>query len=891
MKKIFQIYRTDWQRIFSVPTGILLTVAIMILPSVYAWVNIKAMWDPYKDTSQLKVAVTNLDKGGEVRGRKLAIGEELVDHLKENKKLGWTFVSREEAERGVKHGEYYASLLIPPDFSSKIASVLSKKPNRAEIIYIVNEKLNAVAPKITEKGAAGVVGQISENFTRAVNEAVLTEFNKVGIELERELPTIRNIESKIFALEKRLPELREMGNQVLVLDEKMPEIREKSEKIVALERQLPKVSQLGNSIIKVEERLPKLREAGNEVLLIQKKLPVIQLAAKKVVEMDANFYKVEQALNKGIEDAQKANEIIKAAQQELPKTAKMAEGGSAFASQLNEFLQRNDGAFNAVAPVIKQNVSLLQQTADSTAQLIEAIQMKDYDPQKIIQTAEILKTRLQTGSAVMERTTSLLTRLNRYTEGSRLSKVIGRLNEINQNFQQQTDVLDKVETAIKNGQEPTKEQVEWLRTLAVSASGALGNILEAYDTEIVPGVNQSLAKLKQTATASSEALEFAKAKLPDIQLILRDAQSGVQFGLEELERMKSELPRIQKEVHQAASAIGGKMDKFTAAVNEAALFVKNDLASVEEKVHKAADFVRNDLPTAEQEIRKVSRIIQTKLPQMEKAVDQAADLIRTDLPEIENSIHDAANKIRKFESERDLGDIIQLLKNDVKKESDFLTKPIQLKEERMFPIPNYGSAMSPFYTTLSLWVGAMLLISLFRTGIEDVENTYRSYHVYFGRLLTFLTIGIFQGFIVSLGDIFLLHAYVVEKFWFVLFAILTSIVFVTITYTLVSVFGNIGKGLAIIILVLQFSSSGGTFPVSLTPMFFQKVNPFVPFTYAVSLLREAVGGIVPDIVQRDLLALLFFFVIMILFALAFKKPLSGITSKLAKNAEKTKILS
>ena len=84
------------------------------------------------------------------------------------------------------------------------------------------------------------------------------------------------------------------------------------------------------------------------------------------------------------------------------------------------------------------------------------------------------------------------------------------------------------------------------------------------------------------------------------------------------------------------------------------------------------------------------------------------------------------------------------------------------------------------------------------------------------------------------------------------------------------------KGIDIIFLVLQFSSSGGTFPVSLTPVFFQKINPFVPFTYAVSLLREAVGGIVLDIVQKDLLALLFFFVI---------------TSKLAKNAEKTKILS
>ncbi len=891
MKKVFQIYKDDWKRIFSVPTGILLTIAIMFLPSVYAWVNIKAMWDPYQDTSGLKIAVTNLDKGGEVRGKQLNVGKEVEENLKKNKKLGWTFVSQEEAERGVKQGDYYASLLIPEDFSSKMASVLSKNPERAEILYTVNEKLNAVAPKITGKGAASIVEEVSENFTKEVDQAVLTEFNKAGIELERELPTIRNIESKVFALEKQLPQLKAMGNKIIALDEKMPELKEKSQKIVELEKELPKINEVGNSVLKVEENLPKLREVGNEILVIQKKLPTIERAADKVVEIDKNFYRIEQAVDKGIEDAQKANKIVAAAQQELPKVAKIAEGGSAFANELNDFLQKNDGAFETVAPVIKQNLTLMQQIADSAVQLTEAIQAEDFDPQKVVNSAEFTKERLQTGVTIIDRTVSLLTKLNEYAEGSPLTGTIERLNNVKQNFQQQIEVLNKIEKAIKNGEQPAKELVDQLNQLATSASGTLGDILAIYDTDIVPRVNQALSKLKTAAKTSSQALQTAKEKLPDIQQVLKEAQSSVQFGLEELQKIKKRLPGIQKEIHEAATAISGKMDDFTTSVNEAAVFVKNDLPSVEKKVHKAADFVRNDLPAAEKEVRKVSRLVQTKLPEMQKSVHQAAELIRTDLPEMESSIKDAADKIRKFEGERNLGDIIELLKNDVKRESDFLSKPIKLKEEKLFPVPNYGSAMSPFYTTLSLWVGAMLLISLFRTDVVDPENQYTIYQVYFGRLLTFLTIGMFQGLIVSLGDVFLLHAYIVEKFWFVVFAVITSIIFVTITYTLVSVFGNIGKGLAIIFLVLQFSSSGGTFPVSLTPEFFQKINPFVPFTYAVSLLREAVGGMLPEVIRKDLLALLFFFILTILFALALKKPLSGITKKLAENAEKTNILS
>ncbi|MFL0364443.1 YhgE/Pip family protein [Pseudobacillus sp. 179-B 2D1 NHS] len=891
MKKVFQIYQMDWKRIFSVPTGILLAIAIMILPSVYAWVNIKAMWDPYKDTSGIKIAVTSLDKGGEVRGRELNIGEELIDNLKKNKKLGWTFVNQEEAERGVKHGEYYASLLIPADFSEKMISVLSENPKRAEIVYKVNEKLNAVAPKITEKGATGVVGQVSEHFTNAVDQAVLTEFNKAGVELERELPTIRNIESKVFALEKQLPAIREMGDRVRELDKKMPEIREKSQKVVELEKQLPKIEQLGSSILRIEERLPKLREVGNEILLIQKKLPVIQKAAEKTAEIDRNFYKIEEAVAKGITDAQKANQIIMAARQELPEIAKVAERGSGFANQLNEFLQKNAEAFQAIVPVIRQNVSLLQQTADSAVQLTESIQTESGDPQRALSSVELLKTRVQTGEAVVGRTINLLAKMNQYTEGNQLGGLISRLTDVRQNFQQQEDVLTQIEAAMRNGREPATELAGQLNRLASSASSTLGSVLNAYDSETVPTITQSLTALIEKARISNEVVQTAKAKLPDIQQILNDAQAGVQFGFEELTRVQAELPRIRTDIHQTASAIAGKMKQFTATVNEAARFVKNDLPSVEQRIHKAADFVRNDLPAAEREVRKVSHFIQTRLPEMEKAVHQAANLIEADLPEVERSVRDAANRIRKFQKEQDLREIIRLLKNDVKKESEFLTKPIELKEEKVFPIPNYGSAMSPFYTTLSLWVGAMLLISLFRTDVEDSENMYQSHHIYFGRLLTFLTIGVFQGFIVSMGDIFLLHAYVVEKFWFVLFSILTSIVFVTITYTLVSVFGNIGKGLAIIFLVLQFSSSGGTFPISQTPEVFQKINPFVPFTYAVSLLREAVGGIVPDIVRTDLLALLFFLVLTIVFALLLKKPLSSITSKLAANAKKTKILS
>ncbi|MFC3885153.1 hypothetical protein ACFOU2_17430 [Bacillus songklensis] len=131
------------------------------------------------------------------------------------------------------------------------------------------------------------------------------------------------------------------------------------------------------------------------------------------------------------------------------------------------------------------------------------------------------------------------------------------------------------------------------------------------------------------------------------------------------------------------------------------------------------------------------------------------------------------------------------MKNDTERQSDFFKEPVVLKETSLYHIPNYGSAISPFFTTLSLWVGALLLSSLLSADVVDKEKMYRNYQIYFGRFLIFATIGLGQALILTLGDLFLLKTYVVDKEWFVLFALLNSLVFMLIVYTFVSVFGNI----------------------------------------------------------------------------------------------------
>ncbi|MED4403091.1 YhgE/Pip domain-containing protein [Metabacillus fastidiosus] len=842
MKKILHIYQTDWRNIFKVPMALFLIIGLMFLPSLYAWVNIIGGWDPYGNTSRIPIAVTNEDAGALIELRdikkEINIGTEIVDSLEKSNKLGWEFVSKEEAEHGVAHGDYYASILIPNNFSNKVTTILSDSPEKPEIIYSVNEKINAIAPKITASGATGIVAQVSENIVKTTSEAIFTVFNKVGIELEKELPTIRKIEHRILELEKHLPELENVADKALQFEEKLPEIHKKAEKIVEVEKRLPEVEAAGDKMIILEQNLPKLKAAGDNIIAIQERLPEIQKAANRIIEIDKNFYTVEETIEKALENAEKAGKIISDAQQALPEIEKLTNEGVSDTSAIGEFLKQNEKAFQKTAPVIKQNFLLLEQMAYAEGSS-------------------------RTATDIINNIISLFTALNSYSQNGVMTNDIQALNKVKAVFSGQGD---KTEAAEK-----------------------LNQLLSHYDSETVLNINKALNQMQIEAENTSDILNKARETLPNIKTVLSDTGQAAEYSEEQLTKLRKDFPHLSEKVHSTVQKMEGQMDQLVNGVNKAADFMQHDFPKLEPKIHKAADFVRHDLQGVEEDIHKLSTFIQTKLPEVENAVHKIANLIREDLPEFEDSLANAADKIRQFKAKEDIGQLIELLKNDIQAESDFLSHPVLLKEKNLYPIPNYGSAMSPFYSTLSLWVGALILASLLRFDVEDTDR-YKSVHIYFGRLLTFITIGIFQAVIVTVGDMYILGTYVADKLLFVLFAILISIVFMTIIYTFVSVFGNIGKALAIVLLVLQLSGSGATFPIQVAPSFFQLINPFLPFTYAISLLREAVGGVLLDIAIRDILYLLIFLFLAFVLGVLLKKPLSKFVQRTAETAKKSKII-
>ena len=185
-KVSFAIFKRDIKRLIMNPVALVVTIGVCIIPSLYAWYNIVANWDPYGNTQGIKIAVANGDAGTENKlVGKLNAGDQVVDQLKDNDQLGWTFVdSAADAKEGVESGEYYAAIVIPKNFSQNLLSMLDGNFRQPKLTYYVNEKKSAIAPKVTDTGASTIEETLNSTFVSTVSETVAKVAKKAGVDLK-----------------------------------------------------------------------------------------------------------------------------------------------------------------------------------------------------------------------------------------------------------------------------------------------------------------------------------------------------------------------------------------------------------------------------------------------------------------------------------------------------------------------------------------------------------------------------------------------------------------------------------------------------------------------------------------------------------------------------------
>ncbi|WAW13987.1 YhgE/Pip domain-containing protein [Peptostreptococcus equinus] len=699
-KYVAEIYRNDWKEIISNKILIIIVIGLTLIPSLYAWFNIEAFWDPYGNTKNLKVAIVNKDKGENFRDQNFQLGNRIVDNLKENENLKWEFVAEKYAEKKLKSGEYYAIITIPPDFTKNLLSLTQENVKKAEIDYKINEKTNAIAPKITDQGANKIKENISKMLVETVSKASITALGGVSTGIEKINPELDKMKETLTQLKKEI------------------------------------------------DNADKLNSSNGELI-------------KNGNKSIANSKKTLENISKLNQQAKDINNSINSSINSAANNAKSNSG------QLKIMLNNASDGLNSANNVLS-NIGDIN--TDSNTQLQDAISN--------------MQTSISTSRTNIEQIIAVLQ--NASVDSTALNQPISRLKEIDNKLIEYSKKLDKASNTLANDGKLNSNLINDLSAMNQDVINLTSNISNSYDSMIKQPLDSLSTTAKTANTNVGSLVDSVNNINPNIENMLDNAQN-----------------------------------------------INNTMAST----------------------LKINSNI---------------------LANIKLQIDNSISLIYRIQNNQDLKQFNKVIKSNIYDRVDFLKNPVNVKETKLYPIKNYGSAMAPFYSVLSCWVGALILCAVLNTKARG--HVYSPIDKYFGRLSLFLTLAVGQALIIGIGDIVLLGVTAKHVMLFIFTLVFCSIVFCLLIFSLAILFGTIGKGIAVFLLVIQIGGSGGTFPVQMTPTFFRTINKFIPFTYGINACREAIGGVYMPNLIKDYIALIIFAIIPVIFSMIFKGKLMKINS-------------
>lgn len=409
---------------------------------------------------------------------------------------------------------------------------------------------------------------------------------------------------------------------------------------------------------------------------------------------------------------------------------------------------------------------------------------------------------------------------------------------------------------------------------------------------------QTLKDTKQlnkdiTAISQSIADQNNNQDVVDTLQQLSDAVEALQKILEKA-NIDGKYDSVSQQIKDAEAAMISDIDKAIANITSTRNTINNQLVpqlntcvdNLEDVIGNAST-IMNNMSGVLNSMGNVFGSLQTTLSTSDKSLEKTKEA----LSKISDKLTKAIDKARSVQEDERVEALVDTLTGDPDMYGEFFSEPVEIESVAVYPIENYGSAVAPFYTVLSVWVGVIIMAAIIKVKVTkskypDATPT----QLFFGRSLFFIAMGQVQTLITVLGDLFILKIQCVHPFLFWVVGALTSLTFTLLIYALVYSFGDVGKAIAVVVLVLQIAGSSGTYPIELLPEFFQKVYIFFPFPYAINAMRECICGLYEADIVVYLLKLLTFLVVGLVVGLWIRIPFEGLNHYMEERMEDTEMM-
>ena len=736
MRKIAELFKRDLSRVRGSVVACIVAVGLVIVPTLYAWFNIAGSWDPYGNTGNLKVAVANSDEGylSDLIPVRVNIGDTVVSALRENESIDWEFVKEDAAVEGVRSGEYYAAVVIPGDFSSRMMTVFSDEVEHADIVYYENQKANAIAPRVTDKAASTVRKQIDETFAETISDVGLATASSLLEFMDGD--QVANYAANLSA----------------TLDAGIATLRDASQTA----RDFTGV--LGSSTGLLDSAGGLLDRAGETT----------SGAEALAGDVKTGLASMDTALDGAV-------------------------------SSINDALADSAGDYEAAAKAIDEAFGAIDDhVATSVGQLRGAAS-------KISAQAENLRD-----------TQANIKHLEDKVEGMNLPPAVKK------------DLIQRIDIA----------------------ANSVGNV-----------ANQQELLAKHLSDAA-DSLDAGAA----------DARKQAQEVKDDLAAAKGDIASIEGSYKKTLEA---EVDELAAAI---------------EGVAGSGRRMADDLSAAVTDLSGASKALAGNLADARAVLEGAAD----DLVASADELQGLKDGLDAAVASGDVQKVRDLIGSDPASLAEALAAPVALDREAVYHIRNYGSAMAPFYTVLSIWVAGIVLAAMLKANVDERDiqalAPIRLHELYLGRYAFFALLAFAQATLVCAGDLLFFGIQCEHPLQFLLVGWVAGFVFSNMIYTLTVSFGDVGKAIAVVLLVMQVAGSGGTFPIEMTADFFQGVYPFLPFTHAINAMHAAMAGAYGMEFWTELGILASYLLPSLALGLVFRRPVIRANQWVTEKLEETKLM-
>lgn len=478
------------------------------------------------------------------------------------------------------------------------------------------------------------------------------------------------------------------------------------------------------------------------------------------------------------------------------------------------------------------------------------------------------------------------------------------------------EITNKVSPLVDETNGGLDEALKGANGFDALASEAIGQARTAL-SKIEASANSAFDALEQDPHAISTSLDTLRSDLDQTKRAYEQARSAVEALdpnstvipiidsiIAELDQLEQNLGSISQEietgmtdVESARSKIATVVNGATSALDEAQATYKNKLEAQASSLRTSLDSlgsdaasIANELDQTAEALTDSSRPLIESITEVRASLDTTANL----LEESARSLTNSRDELTKAIASNDLAEVRRIISDDPTTLAHTLTAPTKLEKHAIYEVADYGSAMNPFYTSLGLFIGAIFLVIILKVKLTPERREKlgdpKPYQEYFGNLAFFMLIAIAQALLVCTGNLFFLGVQCDNIALYYLTGLACSFVFLNLIYALTVAFGDIGKALAVILLVAQVAGSGGELPIQLSAQIFQDIYPWLPFTHSMNLFQGAIAGVYANQYLISMACLLAFVIPALILGLVLRRPIMRLNDFIDEQLAKTGVL-